>query len=164
MTKIIGKENTYVVETNNTLTLDGVEVELDMVSEGPNAFHVIRDGIGYDVFILEQDADTKTYTVSINGHKYTMQAKSKFDELLDQLGMSSMMEAKADDLKAPMPGLVLDIKVEAGTEVSKGDPLLVLEAMKMENNIKASADGIVKSVDIKKGQAVEKNQVLISFE
>ena len=164
--KVLGKDNAYDVEidTEGNLNLNGETVNLDVISESENSFYVIRDGVGYDVYIVDKNPESKTYSISINGHKYEVQAKSKFDELLNQLGMSSMMEAKADDLKAPMPGLVLDILVEAESEVKKGDALLVLEAMKMENNIKASAEGVVKSVDIKKGQAVEKNQVLISFE
>ena len=63
-----------------------------------------------------------------------------------------------------MPGLVLDIKVEVGQEVLEGEPLLVLEAMKMENVLKSPADVVVKSIDVKQQAAVEKNQVLITFE
>ena len=126
--------------------------------------NVIHENIGYDIYIVDKNETTKTYIISVNGNQYTLQAKSKFDELLDQLGMSNLVEAKADNLKAPMPGLVIDILVEPGNTVLKGDSVLVLEAMKMENNIKSPAEGIIKSIDIKKGQAVEKNQVLISFE
>ncbi len=164
--KVIGKEKTYEIEKDidSKMTLNGEEVNLDVVSESTDSFHVIHDGVGYDVYILEKDELSKTYTISVNGNQYSLQAKSKFDELLDQLGMSSLAEVKADNLKAPMPGLVLNVLVKEGDSVSKGDAILVLEAMKMENNIKAAADGVVKSIDIKKGQAVEKNQVLISFD
>lgn len=164
--KVIGANKTYEIETDldGNLLLNGDNVNLDISVESENSFHVIHENVGYDVYVVEKNEATKTYTISINGNKYTLQTKSKFDELLDQLGMSSMTEAKADSLKAPMPGLVLDILVEEGSTVSKGDSLLVLEAMKMENNIKSPADGIVKSVNIKKGEPVEKNQVLISFE
>ena len=62
-----------------------------------------------------------------------------------------------------MPGLVLDIRVVEGDAVKKGDPILVLEAMKMENIIKSPTDGIVKKINVKKGVAVEKSQVLIHF-
>ena len=63
-----------------------------------------------------------------------------------------------------MPGLVLSIMVEPGDSVKKGEGVMVLEAMKMENIIRTPADGIVKSIDVKKSDAVEKNQVLIKFE
>ena len=164
--KVIGKDTTYEIklDLDAKLSLGGEEVTLDMVAESENSFHVIYENIGYDIYIVDKNETTKTYIISVNGNEYTLQAKSKFDELLDQLGMSNLVEAKADNLKAPMPGLVIDILVEPGNTVLKGDSVLVLEAMKMENNIKSPAEGIIKSIDIKKGQAVEKNQVLISFE
>ena len=78
--------------------------------------------------------------------------------------MDNLSSNAAEDLKAPMPGLVLDVKVSPGDSVTTSDVVLVLEAMKMENNIKAPAEGVVKSIEIEKGQAVEKNQVLVTFE
>ncbi len=77
--------------------------------------------------------------------------------------MDSLNSSKVNEVKAPMPGLVLDIRVSEGDEVKKGDPILVLEAMKMENIIKSPTDGVIKKINVKKGLAVEKNQVLINF-
>ena len=77
--------------------------------------------------------------------------------------MDNLAAAKVNEIKAPMPGLVLDIRVAEGDEVKKGDSILVLEAMKMENIIKSPTDGIIKKINVKKGIAVEKNQVLIHF-
>ncbi len=62
-----------------------------------------------------------------------------------------------------MPGLLLDIKVQEGQEVQKGEILLILEAMKMENVIKAPTDARIKHIKVQKGQTVEKNQLLIEF-
>ena len=62
-----------------------------------------------------------------------------------------------------MPGLIIDLKVKTGDTVKAGDSLLILEAMKMENMLKSPGDGVVKNVKVKKGDAVEKNQVLIEF-
>lgn len=93
-----------------------------------------------------------------------MELKDKYDELLQQLGMDKMLSAKVNDLKAPMPGLVLDVLVKEGQQIKKGENLLVLEAMKMENNLKAVSDAVVKKVKVGKGARVEKNEILIELE
>jgi len=62
-----------------------------------------------------------------------------------------------------MPGLILGISVTIGDTVSKGDTLLILEAMKMENSIKSPTDGVIKNIAVKKGETVEKNQVILNF-
>jgi biotin carboxyl carrier protein len=83
--------------------------------------------------------------------------------LLKSLGFDDLNAKKVNEIKAPMPGLVLDVRVSEGDTVKKGDAILVLEAMKMENIIKSPTDGIIKKINVKKGVAVEKNQVLINF-
>jgi biotin carboxyl carrier protein len=70
---------------------------------------------------------------------------------------------KVNDVKAPMPGMVFNVLVSEGQDIKKGDPLIVLEAMKMENVLKSPTDGTVKKIAVTKGVAVEKNQVLIQF-
>jgi biotin carboxyl carrier protein len=71
---------------------------------------------------------------------------------------------KLKDLKAPMPGLVLDIMVKEGEEVTEGQELIVLEAMKMENAIKSPQDGKIKKIAIKNQDKIDKNHTLLSFE
>jgi biotin carboxyl carrier protein len=83
--------------------------------------------------------------------------------LLHSLGLDSLASKKVNDIKAPMPGMVLNILVTEGQEVKKGDGLIVLEAMKMENILKSPTDGVIKKIAITKGVAVEKNQLLIQF-
>ena len=77
--------------------------------------------------------------------------------------MDNLTANKIQQVKAPMPGLVLNILVNEGDEIKKGDSLLVLEAMKMENMIKSPTDGIIKKIEIKQGDKVEKNELLVSF-
>ena len=77
--------------------------------------------------------------------------------------MDTFSSKKESEIKAPMPGRVLDVVVQEGDRISKGDNVVVLEAMKMENVIKSPTDGIVKNVCVVKEEAVEKNQVLIAF-
>ncbi|MBI3511745.1 MAG: biotin/lipoyl-binding protein [Bacteroidetes bacterium] len=128
-----------------------------------NRFHVLRDHKSYEVEIVKADVAAKTLTVKVNGHSYSLNIKDKYDELLHSLGMDKLHSAKVNELKAPMPGLVLDVVVNEGQLVKKGDALVVLEAMKMENILKSPADVTVKKISVKKGTAVEKNQVLVLF-
>lgn len=143
--------------------LNGERFELDTIKVKDNSLHVIKNNRSYNIEVIKADYNEKNFVVLINGNKYHLTIKDKYDELLKSLGFDSFIGNKVKELKAPMPGLVLDIVVSEGSTVKKGDSLLVLEAMKMENNIKSPADGVVKKINIKKGVAVEKNQVLINF-
>jgi acetyl/propionyl-CoA carboxylase alpha subunit len=144
-------------------TIDGKEFSCDVISPEGQRFHILRDNRSYEVEITKADVSAKTLTVKVNGNPYPLQISDKFDELLHSLGMDKIAGAKVNELKAPMPGLVLDIVVEEGQAVKKGEPIVVLEAMKMENILKAPADVTVKKIAVKKGTAVEKNQVLVQF-
>ena len=86
------------------------------------------------------------------------------DLLLESMGLDQVKSKKINEIKAPMPGLVLRSIVAVGDTVAKGDSLLVLEAMKMENVIKSPGEGTIAKILVEKGQAVEKNQVLLIFQ
>jgi biotin carboxyl carrier protein len=100
----------------------------------------------------------------VNGSYYEVALSDRYDALLKDLGMEGVQSAQHKDVKAPMPGLVLEIIVVPEQEVSKGDALIILEAMKMENVIKSPVSGKVRQISVNKGQAVEKNQILLEFE
>ena len=126
-------------------------------------FHVLHQQQSYQVEVVGFAKAEKKAQIKVNGNLYDIIIKDHFDDLLRQLGMDNLQSQKVADLKAPMPGLVLNVFVKEGDTVSKGDNLFVLEAMKMENIIKASADAQVKQVKINPGDKVEKNQVMIVF-
>jgi biotin carboxyl carrier protein len=140
------------------------QVQVDVAVLPDRNLHVLFNNGSYTVELLQHDAETKTRTVKINGHQLEVTVKDHFDQLLSQLGMDSLSASKMNDIKAPMPGLVLQVFVEAGQKIEKGDPLLVLEAMKMENILKSPGAGIIKKVAVSAKDKVEKNQVLISLE
>ena len=144
-------------------TLDGKSLSFDLLEVKKNSFHVIRDNRSFNVEVVNHNAAEKSFQVKVNGTIYSVTVKDKYDELLHQLGLDKAMANQVSNIKAPMPGLVLNVLVGEGTAVKKGDALLVLEAMKMENILKSPADGTVKRISVKKGMAVEKNQVLIEF-
>ena len=159
-----GKENRISVDPGNGRgILNDEEFKLEISEDGPYVYHVGWNGKKYNVQVLPGDDDIHP-KIRVNGNTFNIEIIDKFDELLKELGMESLNVSKIKEIKSPMPGLVLEINVKSGTSVSKGDPLLILEAMKMENVIKSPVDGIVKEIFIKPSEAVEKNVVLISFE
>lgn len=144
-------------------SLGAKAVEGDIEAINPKEYHLLLNNTSYNIQVLKADAAEKKLLVKINGLKYTIDVKDKYDELLHNLGLDNIAAKKVNDVKAPMPGMVLNILVAEGQTVKKGDSLLILEAMKMENVLKSPADGIIKKIVATKGVAVEKNQLLIQF-
>ena len=154
----------YNVESKaNTITVNGNGFVADMVELNTNNYHLIYENKSYLAEVVSLNLSEKTAVIKINGNIYNLTAKDQFDTLLEQLGMSNLNAAKIMDVKAPMPGLVLKVLVNEGEEVKKGDNLFILEAMKMENIIKAPADAVVKTVKVQPADKVEKGQLLLIF-
>src|SRR5690606_13513575 len=143
--------------------VNGEPVSLDIVAIERDYFHILYKSRSYRAEVVKADLTAKSFLIRINGKDFPVTVQDKFDLLLEQMGMKQAGSSKMNVIKAPMPGLIIDLKVSEGQEVKQNDPLLILEAMKMENIIKAPGDGIVKSVKVQKGNSVEKNQVLIEF-
>lgn len=146
------------------VTLNGQPVVSDWASIAPNKYHVIFNHQSYTLELLGRDETGKLVTMMVNGQKQVVAIEDQYDALLKQLGMDKMVAGKVNEVKAPMPGLVLRILVEEGQSVQKGDALLVLEAMKMENIIKATGEGVVKKITVQPKLAVDKNQVMLMME
>ncbi len=136
----------------------------DIVSAGGDSFHLIKDARSLNVRIVERDLAGKKALVEIDGETHRVEWKDSMDQMLDNMGFNNVAAKVQKDVRAPMPGLVLDVSVEVGQKVSEGDRLLILEAMKMENSISIQTEAVIKKVLVKKGQPVEKNQVLIELE
>lgn len=143
--------------------IDGRTAELDIIKIDENNFHVLKENISFIVEILKVDKLDKKFIFRVNGTEYSVSLKDNADILLNKLGLSSSIIDIASEVKAPMPGLILDVFIHEGMEIKKGEPLLILEAMKMENILKSPRDGVIKSILITKGKSVEKNQILIKF-
>lgn len=137
---------------------------LDAIPTGQNLFHILKDGKSQLAELVEVDYPSRTYVFRIDGNRYEVKISDHYERLIKELGLTVGGSQKMNAIKAPMPGLVLDVLVQPGQEVQKGDALLILEAMKMENVIKAAGDGKVKSVKAEKGKAVDKGQLLLEME
>jgi biotin carboxyl carrier protein len=144
-------------------TLNASLIKGDLLKLNEFQYHLLFGNKSYNIDLISLNAEEKTLVVKINSVKYSLQLKDKYDELLHNLGLDKLASKKLNDIKAPMPGMVLNILVNEGDTVKKGDALLVLEAMKMENILKSPADGTIKKITAVKGTAVEKNQILIQF-
>ncbi len=138
-------------------------VKGDLLRINDFQYHLLFDNKSYNIDVVKLNPDEKTIVLKVNSVKFNLQLKDKYDELLHSLGLDKLTSKKLNDIKAPMPGMVLNILVKEGDNVKKGDALLVLEAMKMENILKSPTDGIIKKITAIKGVAVEKNQILIQF-
>lgn len=146
------------------VSINGIAVASDWVSIGAHKFHVLFNNQSFTIEQMGVDETGKVQTLMVNGRKYTVEVQDQYDALLKQLGMDKLVANKVNEVKAPMPGLVLRLLVEEGHAVKKGDPLLVLEAMKMENIIKSAGDGVVKSIKVQPRAVVDKNQVMVVME
>jgi biotin carboxyl carrier protein len=160
---IVNKHAFEISGHGENLLVNNEHFAWDAVEITDGYFHIIYQQKSYRAEIVKVDLPTKTFSIKINGRIYPVTVQDKFDILLEKMGMSAANTGKINSIKAPMPGLIIDLKVKEGDHVKHNDPLLILEAMKMENIIKSPGEGIVKSVKIKKGSSVEKNQVLIEF-
>lgn len=159
----IGSDKKIQVEKQqNDLLLDGVSSKYQVSKLSESSYKVFTDTKIYDIQIVSRDK--KEMSLSINNQSIDVKVTDHIDQILEKLGMDTAQSNVVKEIKAPMPGSILNILVEADQEVKTGDQLLILEAMKMENVIKSPGDGIVAKIQVDEKQSVEKNQVLISFE
>jgi biotin carboxyl carrier protein len=164
MFSVILQNTTQRVEkTGDSILVNRNPITWNLKWIGERNVHLIRGNESIEAELLSFDRETKTIQIRLGYKTATLQVKDRFDILLEQMGMNAAGSGAIKNIKAPMPGLILDLKVKPGDEVKKGDVVLILEAMKMENIIKSPGDGIVKEVKVSLKQSVEKNQVLIQF-
>ncbi|MCM0060426.1 MAG: acetyl-CoA carboxylase biotin carboxyl carrier protein subunit [Algoriphagus sp.] len=164
MFSVILQDTAYSVEKNADETLVNQQaLTWDFKWMGDRKIHLIQGARSVEAELLNFDLDAKTVQIRLGHKTTTVKLKDRFDVLLEQMGMNTSGAGSLKEVKAPMPGLILDLNVAPGDQVKKGDVLLILEAMKMENSIKSPGDGVVKEVKVSLKQSVEKNQVLVQF-
>ena len=147
----------FEIDSDTVKSLDAVETKKD-------SFHLLENNKPFKIEVVASDFDNKSYQIKVNNNLHTVQIEDQLDALIKALGFEVGASKIIDNIKAPMPGLILDIMVKPGDEVTVNTPLLILEAMKMENSIVSPRDGIIKSVTGTKGNTVDKGELLIEFE
>lgn len=137
------------------------EESIDLIKIDESNYNILYKNKIYNITILEQK--NIHYKLSINNIIKFVTINHFNDEIMDILGISKLSNQQKNEIKAPMPGKVIDVYVKVGDVVNENDSVLILEAMKMENNIKSPVTGEVKSVTIQKNDTVQKNEILIEF-
>lgn len=158
---ILDKQISLVNENN--VWVENPEKSIKIVQQNNETLLLITPNKVYTITCLNINHESKTLTLLYNGQKFNASITEPLDEILKSMGLENALTPKISDLKAPMPGLVLQVLVNPGDQVAKGDKILVLEAMKMENAIKSPTDGIIDEVFVQQAQAVDKNQILVTF-
>jgi biotin carboxyl carrier protein len=165
MYNVISKTGEFAVTLNkDEIAINDKNINWDLSQISEYEYSVIADGVVYNIFVESIDKAQKTVTLKVNGELVDSKIQESIDQVLKNMGIDFSKNQKKEPIKAPMPGLILKVLVENGQSIKKGDPVLILEAMKMENVFKAPADAVVKDIHVNAGQAVEKGQVLITME
>ncbi len=137
---------------------------LDIQKTSSGHHHLLINNKSVTSEVVSSDFLNRVYTIKINSNTYQVKISSSLDVLIKDMGLSLSANQVINEVKAPMPGMILDIMIKEGQEIKEGDALLVLEAMKMENTILAPRDATIKAIQIQKNTTVGKNEVLIELE
>lgn len=121
------------------------------------------NGNKYHCRILKKYPEDNTYFIKVNGKLIALEKKYHYDDAVSKISKYTKSDQKVNQLLSPMPGLILEIQTTVGSEVKKDEPLMILEAMKMENVLCSPVDGIIEEIVVTPKQTVEKNSVLIKF-
>lgn len=153
---------------NRTWTIDNKEVsfaEGAVVRWDDEKFFTLEyNGKTYFGEILEEATESNRLKLKINHRVFEIQKKGPLDNLISAMGLDKPKIKKLSELQAPMPGRIVNVAVQVGEELNVGDEILSLEAMKMENVLKAEGVGIVKAINVGTDDVVDKGAVLIEFE
>jgi biotin carboxyl carrier protein len=160
----VNGQPSFSIQTGKEISCNDQIVSWSAIQVPAGNYSIIMDGHSYTAQVLKVDRDAKTVTLEIAQQIYEVSIEEPIDQLLAAMGIKDALTHKVNDIKAPMPGLVLKVLVAPGQAIRKGDPVLVLEAMKMENVFKSATDAVVKAIKVNPGVAVEKGEVLIVLE
>lgn len=137
---------------------------IDLLQKSPTEFNCIKEHRSVNAILVEADTPRKKFKIAVEGEIFSIEIKDVLDQMVEIMSLGSTGNKKLTHIKAPMPGLVLEIAVMEGQQVTQGDKILILEAMKMENTLAIPVDAVIKKIFVSKGQAVERGQVLVELE
>lgn len=150
----------WIIDGTDTVCSEGAVINW----EDDKFFTITFNGASYFGEILEEGTESNFLKIKVNHREFEVRKKGPLDDLIAAMGLDKPKVKKLKELQAPMPGRIVQIAVSVGQELQVGDDILSLEAMKMENVLKAEGIGIVKSINVGSDDVVEKGAVLIEFE
>ncbi len=154
------EERRFEIEIDNDgrVLIDGEERDVDFLNLGGSLFSLITENKSFEAVI---DDDEGRIDVMMRGRLFEAQVLDERAMLLMQ--RRGGLTISSGEVQAPMPGLIVDVPVELGSEVAKGQTVIILESMKMQNELKSPIDGFVRGIHARAGQAVDKNDLLVEI-
>ncbi|MEO1166502.1 MAG: biotin/lipoyl-containing protein [Chloroflexota bacterium] len=158
-TTIVNNEQFEVEILNDgKVTVNGKTYEVDFLTLEESLYSVIQDTRSYEVAIEEERG---TYEIQLEGRLYEATVLDQRALLMAQ--RKGGLITSSGEVASPMPGLIVDVLVKVGDEVAQGDTVVILESMKMQNELKAPRDGVVQTVSVATGQTVDKGNLLVNI-
>jgi biotin carboxyl carrier protein len=158
------EDKQYLVEIvdEKHISVDGKVYNIDFEAvSGQPVYSLIVDSRSHEAYVQQADDN---WQVLLRGRLYPVTVEDEREKRLRAAAGGGVAETGEFHLKAPMPGLVVAVHVSEGQEVKKGQVLLILESMKMQNELKSPRDGKVNRIKIKAGESVEQRQALLSVQ
>jgi pyruvate carboxylase subunit B len=149
------------IDPGGGVTVDGNPMPIDLRQMSEHRYSVL---LHRESLTLLVEKDERSYTVMANGVRHEVEVLSERDRMLKDYGTRSGSTTSRLEIHAPMPALIVKVEVEVGERVDRGTGLLVLEAMKMENEVKAHQTARVKEIYVTAGKPVEKGELLMLLE
>ena len=156
------EDRTLEIDLNDTpegktATIEGRTYALDLVPiSADTLFSLIVDNVSHEVLVEETE-------VIVEGELFHVKVQDEWERRLATIQRKNVVETGETVVKAPMPGAVVRVEVEAGAAVKRGQGLVILSAMKMENEIRSPRDGKIAAVHVSEGDKVEQNADLVTI-
>ncbi len=161
MVSIDDNKHSLKIFSNYKVELNGKNFEVELSQLSKYSYLLKVNNNVYQ--ITSEKLDSQNYTFTIDGSSYNTTVRTTLEEKANKYLQNKAKESGTEIVKSPMPGLIVKILKQVGDNVEIGDPIILLEAMKMENEIRASASGIIKSISAKENSSVEKGETLLEI-
>lgn len=138
--------------------INGNEYHVSIENVGDNTAEVMVNGAAYNVEFEGEGKPRQEKLTQVAPDRNAAPAERP------QVSRPAVASAPASGIKSPLPGVILDIRINVGDTIDSGQTLMVLEAMKMENNIDSDRSGVVKSINVSKGDSVLEGDILLTIE